>query len=66
MIDAKIFLEPGLTDVNKIPKWAYSVEDLWLSYYANKVLNWNLRYMDAPGVILGGNDSVALYNQIRE
>ena len=66
MIDAKIFLEPGLTDVNKIPKGAYSVEDLWLSYYADKVLNWNLRYMDAPGVILGGNDSVALYKQIRE
>lgn len=66
MIDAKIFLDPGLTDAEKVPKGAYGVEDLWLSYYADKVLNWSLRYMDAPGVTLGGNDSVALYKQIKQ
>jgi len=66
MIDAKIFLDPDLTDAEKVPMGAYGVEDLWLSYYADKVLKWNLRYMDAPGVILGGNDSVALYKQIKQ
>jgi hypothetical protein len=67
MIDAKIFLNPGLTDANEIPKGAYNVEDLWLSYYVDKVLkNWTLRYMDTPGVILGGDDAVALYKEIRE
>jgi GR25 family glycosyltransferase involved in LPS biosynthesis len=66
MIDAKIFLEAGLTDVKKVPSGAYGIEDLWLSYYADKVLGWDLKYMDAPGVVLGGNDAVALYKEIKK
>jgi hypothetical protein len=66
MIDAKIFLEEGLTDPETVPKGAYGIEDLWLSYYVDKVLGWNLKYMDTPGVVLGGNDSVALYKQVRD
>jgi hypothetical protein len=66
MIDARIFLEHGLTDLETVPKGAYGVEDLWLSYYADKVLGWNLKYMDTPGVVLGGNDAVALYKQVRD
>lgn len=64
MIDARIFLEKGLTDDKTVPHGAYKVEDLWLSYYADHVLKWNLKYIAMPGVIIGGADQVALYKRI--
>ena len=64
MIDAKIFLEPGLTDLKAVPEGAYKIEDLWLSYYADHVMGWELKYIDMPGVTIGGVDEVALYKRI--
>lgn len=65
IIDAKIFLEEGLTNLKAVPNGAFDTEDLWLSYYADHVLGWKLKYIDMPGVVLGGGDSVALYKQIQ-
>lgn len=64
MIDASIFLDPGL--IKKAPEAALKIEDLWLSYYAQHVKGWRLAYMECPGVELGGADSVALYKQIQK
>ena len=61
MIDAKIFLEPGLLDA---PEEAYKIEDVWLSYYAQHVMKWKVLYMETPGVIIGGSDNVALFKDI--
>lgn len=61
MIDASIFLQPGLLDA---PEEAYKIEDLWLSYYAQHVLKWKLLYMNTPGVTIGGADNVALFKDI--
>lgn len=61
MIDASIFLDNALLDA---PKEAYKIEDLWLSYYAQHVKGWQLKYIDLPNVKLGGADRVALYKQI--
>ena len=63
MIDASIFLDPGL--IKKAPESALKIEDLWLSYYAQHVKGWKLAYMECPGVELGGSDSVALFKQIQ-
>ena len=60
-IDASIFLDPG---VLKAPEEAYKIEDLWLSYYAQHVMKWKLKYIDIPGVVIGGADTVALYKDI--
>ena len=64
MIDASIFLDPGL--IKKAPKSAYKIEDLWLSYYVQHVKGWKLAYMECPGVELGGADNVALYKEIQQ
>jgi glycosyltransferase involved in cell wall biosynthesis len=64
MIDAKIFLEDGLTNPKTVPQGAYKVEDLWLSYYADHILKWKLKYISMPGVTIGGADNVALYKKI--
>lgn len=61
MIDASIFLDKG---IHQAPKDFYPVEDLWLSYYAQHVLKWKLKYVDIPGVVIKGGDSVALYRQV--
>ena len=61
MIDAKIFLEKGLFNA---PEPAYTIEDLWLSYFAQHVMKWKLKYFPIPNVIIGGADSVALWKQI--
>jgi hypothetical protein len=61
MIDAKIFLEKGLFDA---PEPAYIIEDLWLSYFAQHVMKWKLKYFPIPDVVIGGTDSVALWRQI--
>ena len=62
MIDASIFLDPGL--ISKAPKESYKIEDLWLSYYAQHVKKWKLAYMSTPKVHLEGADNVALYKQV--
>lgn len=64
MIDASIFLDPGL--IKKAPSSAYKIEDLWLSYYAQHVKKWKLAYMETPGVVLGGADRVALYKEVQQ
>lgn len=63
MIDASIFLDPGL--IKKAPQAAYKIEDLWLSFYAQHIKKWKLAYMHTPGVVLAGADNVALYKQIQ-
>lgn len=61
MVDAKIFLEDGLFHA---PPAAILTEDLWLSYYANHVMGWELKYMHIPDIVINGGDSVALYRQV--
>lgn len=63
MIDASIFLDSGLFDV---PNEAYGIDDLWLSYYADHVAKYKLKYLDIPNVSVGGNDKVALLWTIKE
>lgn len=64
MIDSSFFLEDGIFYA---PQGAIKVEDLWMSYYVDHVLKvkgWKLKYMDTPGVVIGGADRVALFRQI--
>jgi hypothetical protein len=63
IIDAKIFLEDGLLDA---PEEAHKIEDLWLSYYAQQVMNWKLKHITLPNTRIGGADTVALYKSILE
>lgn len=62
MIDASIFLDPRL--VKDAPPEALKIEDLWLSYFAQRVLKWKLAPIPQEHVILGGADNVALYKQV--
>jgi glycosyltransferase involved in cell wall biosynthesis len=62
MLDATIFLDDRLID--DAPKGALTIEDLWLSYFVDHVLGWELRFMQIPDVILEGSDSVALFEEI--
>lgn len=62
MIDASIFLDPRL--IRDAPDEAIKIEDLWLSYFAQRVLKWKLAPIPQDNVILGGGDSVALYKQV--
>jgi len=64
MLDAKIFLDPKLSDPLSVPSGALKVEDLWLSYYVDHVLKWKLKYIKMPEVFIGGGDSVALHKKI--
>lgn len=61
MIDASIFLEDGLF---LAPEGAQKIEDLWLSFYAQHVMGWNLKYMEAKGTALRGSDDVALFKEV--
>jgi hypothetical protein len=63
MIDASVFLDDRLFTV---PIGAFTVEDLWLSYFVDHILSWDIQYMSAPGVVLGGADAVALYRQVSQ
>jgi len=63
MIDSSIFLEQGLFEA---PEGAQKIEDLWLSFYAQHVMKWDLRYMIAKGVTLGGADDVALFKEVNQ
>lgn len=59
MIDPAIFLEDGLFDA---PEGAKGIEDLWLSYYADQIMRWSLRYMNVKNYFkINGADNVALY-----
>lgn len=62
MVDASIFLEPGLFDY---PEGALKIEDLWLSYYAQHVLGWDLKYMKTDATVTG-RDQAALFRQVRK
>lgn len=62
MVDASIFLDPRL--ISQAPPEALKIEDLWLSYFAQRVLRWKLAPIPQEHVILGGADSVALYKQV--
>lgn len=64
MIDAKILLNNSLSNLNLIPHGALKIEDLWLSYYVDHVLKAKLKYIEMPGVQIGGADSVALYKDV--
>ena len=63
MIDASIFGDRDL--IEKAPPAAIKIEDLWLSYYVSLKRGWSIRYMEAPGVSLGGSDSVALWRSVQ-
>lgn len=59
MIDPAIFMDDGLLDA---PAGAIGIEDLWLSYYADQVLRWRLKYMNVKNYCkINGADLVALY-----
>lgn len=61
IMDARMFLDPGILTP---PNGAIAVEDLWMSYYADHVLGYKLKYLDIPRVIIGGADRVALYKTV--
>lgn len=62
MIDASIFADDQLLE--DAPVEFYTVEDLWLSYFVKHKTGWSVRHMDTPGIIIGGNDKVALFKQV--
>lgn len=62
MIDASIFADKNLRA--KAPEGSLKIEDLWLSYYVYQKRGWSVKYMDCPGVSLGGADSVALWRSV--
>lgn len=62
MIDATFFLEDGL--ITDAPVEAYKIEDLWMSYYADHVLGWKLKYLNLHDVEIGGTDEHALHKAI--
>jgi glycosyltransferase involved in cell wall biosynthesis len=62
MIDATVFLDDRLID--DAPDGALTIEDLWLSYFVDHILKWDLKFMQIPNVILDGSDSVALFEEI--
>ena len=61
MVDASIFLDKRLFAA---PPEAYYIEDLWLSYFAQHVMKWDLKYVDVGNVNIGGADQHALYKKI--
>lgn len=62
MIDPTIFLDPDLA--NTAPTGAYDIEDLWMSYYADHVLGWKLKYLNIQDVEIAGADKFALHKKI--
>lgn len=61
MIDSSIFLDKRLFVA---PEEAYYIEDLWLSYFAQHVLKWDLKFVNVGNVKIGGSDQHALYKAI--
>jgi GT2 family glycosyltransferase len=62
MVDAKIFLS---NDLFLVSSEAYQIEDLWMSYYADHILNWKLGYIPVKGLTIEGNDLVALSKMVK-
>jgi len=62
IIDASIFLEDGLFDY---PEGTLKIEDLWLSFYAQHVMEWKLMYLNID-VNVAGRDEVALFRQVQK
>lgn len=61
MIDPEIFFKDGLFEA---PEGAQGIEDLWLSYYADQIMGWRLKYMRVRDHFkIGGADEVALYRK---
>jgi glycosyltransferase involved in cell wall biosynthesis len=63
MIDASVFLEEGLLDY---PEGALKIEDLWLSFYCQHVMGWELKYMDTDDATVDGRDQFALFKQVQK
>jgi glycosyltransferase involved in cell wall biosynthesis len=61
MVDASLFLGQEVFDA---PKEAHKIEDLWLSFVVDRKRGWKMKYMDIPGVVIGGNDPFALHKEI--
>lgn len=61
IVDAAIFLDDNLF---KHPDEVYLMEDLWLSYFAQHVRGWKLKYIPLSNVHIGGSDPNALYKKI--
>jgi hypothetical protein len=51
-------------DLFKCPKEYWFVEDLWLSYYANHILNYKL--LKSAAVIKNGDDQHSLYKIVKD
>lgn len=64
MADASIFLDEAIFD--NLPDEAINIEDLWFSYYVHTKPGWRLGWMPIPGVVIGGDDAVALFKEIRD
>jgi glycosyltransferase involved in cell wall biosynthesis len=62
MIDASIFKDNRLLE--DAPTEFYTVEDLWLSYFVKHKHGWKVLHMETPGIIIGGNDKVALFKKV--
>jgi len=63
MSDAKIFLDKRLFNV--ISKEAYEIDDLWISYYCNHILNKPIIYTNIKDLRIGGTDTAALYRKFK-
>lgn len=64
VIDSRIFLEDGLFE---IPDFAKRADDIWLSYYADHVMGWDLFYTKVPEkTIINGADEFAAYKTMSE
>jgi glycosyltransferase involved in cell wall biosynthesis len=61
VVDASIFLDDNLFNH---PKEVYLMEDLWLSYFAQHVKGWRLKYVPLGNIHIGGSDPNALYKKI--
>lgn len=60
-IDASIFLDDNLF---VHPEETYLMEDLWLSYFAQHVKGWELKYAPISNLNVSGSDANALYKKI--
>jgi len=64
MMDASIFADKSLVD--DAPKGSVHIEDVWLSYFVYHKPEWRVMYMETPGVVIGGADSVALFRVVQK
>ena len=62
MLDAKIFLDDRLFNVVDD---RYDIDDLWMSYFADHVMGWKLKFVDVPDLVIGGGDTAALHTKLR-